>query len=214
MTLGARLKDGLDALGATADEAVCERLLAYLRLLEKWNRVYNLTAVRGPEAMLTQHVLDSAAVVPHLVGTTVLDVGSGAGLPGIPIALLCPHRRVTLLDSNHKKTTFLQQVAIELALTNVNVVCERVESWQPRQRFDVVISRAFAELSHFVAAAAHLCAADGMLYAMKGVYPHEELAHLPAGCLVTDVHTLRVPGAAAERHLVLMRPNPVAIGST
>lgn len=209
MSLDATLARGLADLALTADDAMRARLLAYVHLLDKWNRVYNLTAVRDVAAMLVHHVLDSAAVVPHLSGVSLVDVGSGGGLPGLPIAILCPQRHVTLLDSNHKKATFLRQAVIELALTNVTVTCERAEAWHPPQRFDVVISRAFAELAQFVTVAAHLCAPGGVMIAMKGVHPDEELASVPAGCAVAQVRRLTVPGLSGDRHLVFLQPNTV-----
>ena len=210
MTLDTRLDGGLAALALRADAGARERLLAYLQLLEKWNKVYNLTAVRDVDAMMTHHLLDSVAVVPHLVGATVVDVGSGAGLPGVPIAIMRPDIRVTLMDSSHKKAAFLQQAAIELALSNVTVVCDRAESWRPVHGYDVVISRAFAELSQFVAIAGHLCANEGVLIAMKGVYPDEALAAMPPGYRLVGVRRVAVPGLAADRHLVVLQPTAVA----
>lgn len=210
MSLETALEEGLRELGCPADATSRERLLRYLALLDKWNRVYNLTAVRDVNAMLAQHVLDSLAMRPHLAGHTLVDVGSGGGLPGIPIAIACPQREITLLDSNHKKATFLRQAVIELALTNVTVVHERAEVWRPARPFDIVISRAFAELAQFVSVAGHLCAPDGMMLAMKGVYPDEELAAVPPGFRVTEVQRLQVPGLAADRHLVLLQPATVA----
>jgi 16S rRNA (guanine527-N7)-methyltransferase len=202
MTLEAELARGLDALHLPLVHAIQHKLLDYVALVQKWNRVYNLTAVRDPERMLTHHVLDSLAVVPHLAGSRIVDVGSGAGLPGIPIAAAMPQSRVTLLESNHKKSTFLNQAAIELGLTNIDVENSRAEAWRPKNLFDVVISRAFSELGEFIAVAAHLRAADGVLVAMKGVYPYDELNQIPDGYRVQGVTPLSVPGLAAERHLV------------
>jgi 16S rRNA (guanine527-N7)-methyltransferase len=202
MTLEAELARGLDALHLSLVHSIQNKLLDYIALLQKWNRVYNLTAVRDPERMLTHHVLDSLAVVPHLGGGRIVDVGSGAGLPGIPIAMALPQSHVTLLESNHKKSTFLNQTAIELGLANIHVENSRAEAWRPEKLFDIVISRAFSEVGEFIAAAAHLCAADGLLAAMKGVYPYEELNQLPEGYRLQGVTPLRVPGLAAERHLV------------
>lgn len=179
-------------------------MLAYLDLLAKWNRVYNLTAVRDREHMVTQHLLDSLAVVPHLPGATLLDVGSGAGLPGIPIAIAAPDRSVTLLESNQKKTAFLQQAVAELGLANARVCRERIETWHTASRFDVIVSRAFADLATFVAAAGRLLAPGGLLAAMKGSYPQAELARLPDGFRTRLVRQLAVPGLAAARHLVLV----------
>lgn len=204
MSLAAGLAGGLEALDLLLPPAAHGKLLAYLALIEKWNRVYNLTAVRDPEKMLAHHVLDSLAVAPHLSGNTVLDVGSGAGLPGIPLSLARPAATVTLLEANHKKSAFLRQAAIELALDNVEVVTARVETWETPRRYDVVISRAFSDLAEFVALAGRLCAERGVLAAMKGVHPYEELTQLPAGYRVQKIVRLDVPGLSAERHLVLV----------
>ena len=205
MSLAAQLAHGLDTLKLSAVPEVQKQLLDYVSLIEKWNRVYNLTAVREPEKMLFHHVLDSLAVAPHVDGTFTLDVGSGAGLPGIPLALLNPHSSVTLLDSSHKKSAFLRQAVIELELANVEVVTSRVETWEAPRRFDVVISRAFSDLAEFVSLAGRLCADGGVLAAMKGVYPYDELAQLPAGYRMEKAISLAVPGLRAERHLVLIR---------
>jgi 16S rRNA (guanine527-N7)-methyltransferase len=205
MILEDELASGLDALCLPVDGDVARKLLDYIALIAKWNRVYNLTAVREPEKMLGLHVLDSLAVAKHLSGHAVLDVGSGAGLPGIPLAIARPELEVTLLDSNQKKTSFQQQAAIELGLSNVHPVNSRAESWESGRLFDTVISRAFAELSEFVTVAARHCAPGGVLAAMKGVYPNEEIARMPLGYTVSEVLPLGVPGVAAERHLVLVK---------
>jgi len=181
-------------------------LLNYVALMQKWNKVYNLTAVRDPQKMIIQHLLDSLAVLPHLVGRRIIDVGTGPGLPGIPLALANPALELTLLDSNHKKTSFLRQVCLELNLNNVTVVCERVEAWRPTEKYDVVISRAFSDLAEFVSLALYLCSDTGLMLAMKGIYPHEELTRLPATVELQGVESLKVPGLDAERHLVLLRP--------
>lgn len=185
-----------------ADEqiAVLER---YLDLLEKWNRVYNLTAIRERARMVTHHLLDSLSVLPHLRGPNVLDVGSGAGLPGIPVAIARPALRVTLLEANQKKSAFLTQAVGELRLANVTVVTERVESWRTEVRFDTIVSRAFADLGEFVSASGRLLAPQGVIAAMKGVHPFEEIERLPQGVRVLEVVRLAVPGLDAERHLVL-----------
>lgn len=206
MSLAAELAEGLESLGSALPVNAEERLLAYLALIEKWNRVYSLTAVRTPASMLYQHLLDSLAVLPHLAGERVLDVGSGAGLPGIPLAIARPHARVTLIDANHKKAAFLRQAAIELNLNNVAIVCDRVERWQPDGCFDVVVSRAFSDLGQFIELAGRLCSRDGVLAAMKGVYPHEELNQIPAGFKLSEVIALTIPGLEARRHLVIVRP--------
>ncbi len=200
------LQRGLLALGATLTDAQIERLERYLALLEKWNRVYNLTAIREPERMVTHHVLDSLAILPHVRGTRALDVGSGAGLPGIPLAIARPELAVTLLDANHKKAAFLQQVVAELALANAAVASARVESCPTDARFDTIVSRAFADLGEFVAASARLLAPGGVIAAMKGVHPRDEIARLPAGFRVREIVQLAVPLLDAERHLVLVEP--------
>jgi 16S rRNA (guanine527-N7)-methyltransferase len=202
MTLAQQLAQGVSELGLTLPAGAEERLLAYLALLQKWNRVYNLTAVREAHRMVSQHLLDCLAVAPHAAAETLLDVGSGAGLPGIPLALALPDARVTLLDSNHKKAAFLRQVVTELKLAHTEVVCERVESWKPRAGFAVVISRAFSDLAELVSLAGRHLAQGGRLLAMKGVHPYEEIAQLPRDWRLLEVIPLRVPGLRAQRHLV------------
>jgi len=204
----ALLADGLRALGGALPTGAEARLQAYVALLAKWNRAYNLTAIREPERMVTHHVLDALAILPHLPArddVRVLDVGSGGGVPGLPLAIARPAWRVTLLDANSKKTAFLTQAAIELPAGNVEVVTARVEAFTPPRRFDVVVSRAFSELADFVDGAARHVARDGVLAAMKGVYPHEEIAQLPAGASVVAAPAITVPGLDAARHLVLLR---------
>jgi 16S rRNA (guanine527-N7)-methyltransferase len=205
MNLTDKLAIGLHELGLDELQTCIPRLLDYLALLAKWNKVYNLTAVRDLERMLPQHVLDSLAVLPYIKGGNLLDVGSGGGLPGIPLAIAMPEMPITLLDSNHKKAAFLQQACIELRLANVSVVCERVEAWQPPRKFDIVISRAFSELAMFAKLSSHLCATGGVMLAMKGVFPHEETSVLPANIVVEQIIPLKVPALEAERHLVVMR---------
>ncbi len=202
----ATLAAGLARLNLALPVETQQKLLDYLALVQKWNRVYNLTAVRDASKMLTHHVLDSLAVVPHVSqATSLLDVGSGAGLPGIPLALALPHVRVTLLDSNQKKAAFLSQAILELGLCNAAVVCERVEKYQPRQLFGVIVSRAFSTLADFVALAGHLLAPGGALLAMKGVHPAAEIADVPAGFKLSAVTPLAVPGLDAKRHLVFLK---------
>ena len=201
-----RLQRGCAALGVDLDAAAQERLLAYLELLAKWNRVHNLTAVRDPEQMVAQHLLDSLAVLPRLAAcNSLIDVGSGGGLPGIPLAIARPQMAVTLLDSSAKKTAFLRQAQLELGLDNLVVVCARVEAYQPETPFEVVISRAFADLSEFAALAAHLCAPNGVLLAMKGLYPYEEIERLPSEVAMVEVVPLRVPELEAQRHLAVLK---------
>jgi len=204
MSAADQLKRGLIALGLTLDRDTQQRLLDYIALIEKWNRVYNLTAIREPEKMVSRHLLDSLAVAPHLHAKRLLDVGSGAGLPGIPLALAKPDTHVILLDSNHKKAAFLNQAVIELKLKNAEVCSERVESWQTQNRFDVIISRAFSDMGEFVRITRHLLAPGGMFAAMKGLYPYEEIDKLPPGCKVQQVLPLAIPGLEGARHLVLI----------
>jgi 16S rRNA (guanine527-N7)-methyltransferase len=197
------LADGLVAEEITLSQETQQKLLGYLDLLAKWNKVHNLTAVRDPEEMVKLHLLDSLAVLPHIRSGNLLDVGSGAGLPGIPIALARPELKVTVLDSSHKKATFLRQAKGELGLNNLDVVCARVEEYQPEQKFDQVISRAFSDIAEFVKLTAHLRSADGMWLAMKGIYPYDELAQLKD--LSVEVVPLTVSGLDAQRHLVILK---------
>ena len=203
MSIEASIRQGASALGLALPDEAAARMAQHVALIEKWNRVHNLTAVREPEQMAILHVLDSLSLVPHLgAAATLLDVGAGAGFPGIPVALARPDIAVTLLDSSHKKTTFLEQAKAELKLANVTVACERVEQWKPATRYDVVVSRAFADLSDFVGLAAHLMAPGGRILAMKGVYPYEEIARIPGTHRVSEVVELKVPTLDAKRHLV------------
>jgi 16S rRNA (guanine527-N7)-methyltransferase len=205
MSLEEQVAAGLEAMGIDLPAAARARLVAHLELIAKWNRIHNLTAVRETAQMVVLHLLDSLAVLPHVAGAvTLVDVGSGAGLPGIPIAIAQPRTQVTLLDSSHKKCAFLRQAKTELALDNVAVVCDRVENWKPDAKFDAVISRAFADLADFVAQAQHLVAPGGRLIAMKGVYPFDEIAKVPATHRVAQVLELAVPQLEARRHLVVV----------
>jgi 16S rRNA (guanine527-N7)-methyltransferase len=198
------LEQGVEKLGIRLPPTAEQRLLDYLALMQKWNRVYSLTAIRDVSKSVSHHLLDSLAVVPHLEGEQILDVGSGPGLPGIPMAIAHPDWHVTLLDSNHKKVSFLNQAVAELKLTNAEVRRERVEQWRPPMLFNVVISRAFSELADFVRLAGHLLAPGGRLAAMKGLYPYEEIAQMPDGYRVIKVVPLSVPGVEGERHLVMI----------
>jgi 16S rRNA (guanine527-N7)-methyltransferase len=201
------LIDGLQSLGLSLSSDACAKLDAYVALLAKWNRTYNLTAIREPARMVTHHLLDALAVVPHLPQRAmlrVLDVGAGAGVPGIPLAIARPQWNIVMVDSNHKKVAFLTQAAIELALPNVRAIAGRVEDLVDEPMFDVVISRAFADLSTFAQLAARHVAPTGHLYAMKGVFPKEEIAALPPSSEVIATPVLHVPGVDAERHLIVM----------
>jgi 16S rRNA (guanine527-N7)-methyltransferase len=206
MTAEQRLAAGIAALGLALPDGAEAKLLAYLALLHKWNRVYNLTAVRDAERMVTHHLLDSLVAVPYFQGERVLDVGSGGGLPGIPLAIARPELQVTLIDSIAKKTAFLLQAKAELGLKNLQVVTGRVEEFRTETGFDVVTSRAFSDLKEFVTLTRHLLTPTGRWLAMKGLYPNEEIAGMPPGVRVSADHTLVVPGLEASRHLIILEP--------
>jgi len=207
MTPQAALDRGLGELALALPSGAPAKLLAYLGLLAKWNKTYNLTAIRDPLQVVSHHVLDSLSVLHDLseCAGTLADVGSGGGLPGIPIAIAEPARRVTLNDASEKKGAFLRQAVIELGLSNATVHVGRVEDWRPAEGFAVVISRGFASLVDFLASCRHLAAPSGVLAAMKGTYPRDELAQVPADCDCHEVKRLKVPLLDAERHLVLCR---------
>ena len=203
--LAAQLRAGVEALGLTLSAGQQSALLAYLALLGKWNRTYNLTAIHEPERMLTHHLLDSLAVLPHVGEGPLLDVGSGGGLPGIPLAIARPGLAVTLIDASQKKCGFMQQAAIELKLPNVKVLHGRVEAL-PASAYGQIASRAFSDLSEFVRLTRALLAPGGHWLAMKGVLPHEELAQVRnmPGVRGVEHHRLQVPGLDAERHLIIL----------
>ena len=204
MSVQLQLAAGIAALGLSLPEGAEAKLLAYLTLLDKWNRVYNLTAVRDVERMVSHHLLDSLAAVPFFEGGAVLDVGSGGGLPGIPLAIARPDIQVTLIDSIAKKTAFLLQAKAELGLENLKVVTGRVEAFRPETPFDVITSRAFSDLKEFVTLTRHLLKPAGFWLAMKGLMPHEEIILLPHWARVSANHALVVPGLEASRHLIVM----------
>jgi 16S rRNA (guanine527-N7)-methyltransferase len=196
------LPDGARALALDLDEARVNRMLAHLDLMDEWNARMNLTAIRERPQQITKHVLDSLSVLPYLQGTQVADVGSGAGFPGIPLAIAEPDRRFVLLESTGKKCRFLEHVRETLGLGNVTVVQARAEAYQPEQRFETVIARAVGPLADLVRVAGHLVTGSGRLLAMKGRYPASELAVRLNGWKIIDVHRLSVPGLDEERHLV------------
>jgi 16S rRNA (guanine527-N7)-methyltransferase len=206
-----QLAEGMDELALPYDSQLLEKLIRFLCLLERWNRVYNLTSVHGIERMVGTHLLDSLAALTYVHGSNVIDVGTGGGLPGVPLALACPEKHFVLLDSNAKKTRFVQQAVIELALENVTVVHGRVESFQRKKPFDTVMTRAFSALGDTLVQTAHLIAPGGRLLAWKGRFPVEELRCLSQsqgpsaqGCTIVS---LCVPGMEAERHLVCWSPS-------
>jgi 16S rRNA (guanine527-N7)-methyltransferase len=205
----ARLRAGVAELGLAPSAQAVELLLDYLELLSRWNATYNLTAVRDPLAMVTSHLLDSLAVAHLVRGERVADIGSGAGLPGIPLAILSPERQITLIDANGKKTRFLREAVRALRLTNVSIQARRVES--VTGEFDTVTARAFASIADMLRLAGHLLAADGILLALKGQLHKEEILGLPDGFVVDEVTPLRVPGLAAARHAVIIQRAQAAI---
>lgn len=202
------LRDGLGRLQLPLGAAAQAKLLAYVGLLDRWNRTYNLTAVRDPVDMVSKHILDSLAVLPMAGKGRLLDVGSGAGLPGIPLAIARAELEVTLVDSAGKKVRFMNHVKRELALANVHPLHTRVEDLEPGEPFDTVISRAFASLTSFAEAVRPAAGTGSRLLAMKGRYPDEEIAALPAWVSVRSVEKLVVPGLHENRHLVIMTVNP------
>ncbi|MDI3324174.1 16S rRNA (guanine(527)-N(7))-methyltransferase RsmG [Pontibacterium granulatum] len=197
------LERGLDRMNLTLEAGQIDTLMAYLQMLIKWNKAYNLTAVRDPQEMVSRHLLDSLSVLPYIRNEALIDVGSGPGLPGIPLAICRPDLQITTLDSNGKKTRFQLQAKIELKLDNLTVVHERVEKYQV-EPFKQVISRAFASLEDMIHWTRHLCAEEGVFLAMKGLYPDEELAALPTDIVVKDSHRLQVPDTDGERHLLIL----------
>ena len=200
--LQAQLDHGIAALGLDLPAQARTCLLDYVDLLARWNAAYNLTAVRDRPAMVTRHLLDSLAVAPHVRGDSLADIGSGAGLPGLVLAIVAPRRRVTLIDTNGKKCRFQREAVRVLGLDNVEVVQARVEDH--RGRYDCVIARAFASLADMLAMGGHLLADDGRWLAMKGRHPDAELAALPAGFRLESEHVLHVPGLDGERHLLVL----------
>ncbi|MPS47441.1 MULTISPECIES: 16S rRNA (guanine(527)-N(7))-methyltransferase RsmG [Methylobacillus] len=202
MKLQQKLETGIRQLGLDLPAEVTEKLLAYLALLAKWNKVHNLTAVRDPEDMVTLHLLDSLSVLPHVPSGSLLDVGSGAGLPGIVLAICRPDLQVTTIDAVQKKASFMRQAKAELQIDNLQVVAGRVEQFEPEAPFDTVISRAFSEIALFVKLTRHLMAEDGLWLAMKGQMPQEELGAV--ALKPAKIMSLIVPGLDAQRHLVFL----------
>ena len=189
-------------LAQPLDDKQQAMLIRYVELLNKWNKSYNLTAVRKPEQMITRHLLDSLSICPNLRGKYILDVGTGAGLPGIPLAIAFPNRQFTLLDSNNKKTRFVTQAVSELELSNVDVVQSRVENFQSVELFDTIITRAYSAIGDMVEQTAHLLAGDGIFLAMKGINPIAEIDELPKNYAVIENHVIKVPGLDEKRHLL------------
>ncbi len=201
-TLRGDLNDGLGVLAL--DPALAKPLLAYLALLDRWNRTYNLTAIRDPAEMVVKHLLDSLAMAPFVAGGTLADLGTGAGLPGIPLAVANPALHVTLVESNGKKARFLREAVRTLPLPNARVAESRIEALDEPGQYDAIVARALATLPLIVQLGGHLLKPGGRLLAMKGTIPEDEIAALPAGWRVEGVHLLVVPGLIAERHLVVV----------
>ena len=199
-------RDGLETLGLPLEDGQIDTLFAYLALLQQWNHAYNLTAIRDPEMMVTHHLLDSLSIATHVKGERIIDVGTGPGLPGIPLAICFPERQFTLLDSNGKKIRFLFQVKTTLGLDNVQQLQSRAEHYCPEQLFDAAISRAFTSLAGMTETCAHLLSKHGRFYAMKGQYPEQELSDLPKHYNVVGSHRLVVPGIDGHRHLIEIAP--------
>ncbi|MBL8397094.1 MAG: 16S rRNA (guanine(527)-N(7))-methyltransferase RsmG [Candidatus Accumulibacter sp.] len=204
MTPSAQLAEGVQRLGLELPAKVQAKLLAYLALLDKWNRTYQLTSLRDTAQAVSGHLLDSLALLPYIEADRVLDVGSGGGLPGIPLAIASERLQLVLLDSNSKKCAFLRQAAIELTLPNIAVHCGRVENYQPSTGFPVIVARAFADLTELIRLTRHLLRDGGCWMAMKGRRPDEELAALPAEVMVQAVHRLQIPGVIGERHVLII----------
>ncbi len=200
------LEDGILELGLEERLGGDDLLMEYVTELMNWNRVYNLTSVRKPTDIITRHILDSLTILDHLHGDRILDIGTGAGLPGIPLAIACPEREFVLLDSSSKKLRFVQQTLGILNLDNVMLENTRVDEYQADEPYDTIICRAFSDLPDFYRYAEPLCSTEGRMLAMKGVYPMTEVESLEDKSVIDDVVALKVPGLDAERHLVIMQP--------
>ncbi|MBT1446221.1 16S rRNA (guanine(527)-N(7))-methyltransferase RsmG [Shewanella sp. JM162201] len=200
--LAKQLSQAIAKTGLTVSDSQQQQLLGFVALLDKWNKAYNLTSVREPAQMLTRHILDSLVVSPHLKGERFIDVGTGPGLPGIPLAIINPDKEFVLLDSLGKRIRFQKQVALELGLKNISSVESRVELYQPEQGFDGVLSRAFASVGDMLSWCHHLPAADGCFYALKGQLSEDEMAGIPAGFTLLETIRLEVPGLDEQRHLL------------
>ena len=205
-SLLARLQQGVEAMGLTASNLPLQDYLSYVELLVQWNSAYNLTAIRDPEKMLAYHILDSLSILPFIHGDECLDVGTGAGLPGMILALAKPDTRWTLLDGNNKKTRFVQQAVITLNLKNVEVICSRIEKYKPEHYFSTIVSRAFTSLNDFYTCSRHLLVPGGSLLAMKGPDPENEISDLSAEVFSAKITLLSVPGVKAGRTLVQIVP--------
>ncbi len=207
MNLANNLRQGLDALQLKLSDSTQTQLLNYLELLVKWNRVYNLTGVRDVAQMIPKHILDSLTVLPYVRGAQILDVGTGAGLPGLILAMARPDWQCVLLDSNAKKIRFVKQAIIELDIKNAVAECTRIEAFHPSYKFNTIISRAYTSLFRFYTQTGRLCTMDGGLLAMKGVYPETEMAEMADLPVHLESFSLEIPKEAAQRHLIVMQIN-------
>lgn len=205
MTHFALIQSGIQKMGVDLPDEIINKLVDYLSLLQKWNKAYNLTAIRDVEQMINRHLIDSLSTIPYIKGDNIIDVGTGPGLPGMVLAICFPKKKFTLLDSNGKKTRFLTQVKMELAIDNVNIANERVEQHNKQGIYDHVISRAFASLKDMIEWTLPLPAENGNFLAMKGMYPTEEIQALPKTVTVENVYKLSVTNVNEERHLVVMK---------
>lgn len=203
--LRARLDAGAEQLGLSLSEEQATKLVRYVELMNKWNKAYNLTSVRSPEQMMTRHIVDSLAILPFISGKRIIDVGTGPGLPGMPLAIMMPQSEFTLLDSLGKRVRFMKQCVHELNLSNVTPVQSRVEAFDPGPGFDIVLSRAFASLKDMLHWCAHLVDSSGTFMALKGQYPHDEIAQVSSHFHIEEVHSLAVPGLDEERHLIAVK---------
>lgn len=199
-----QLQQGLNELFLSVSETIQKKLIHFLSLLSKWNTAYNLTAINEPEKMVSHHLLDSLIINKYLRGHRIIDVGTGAGLPGIPLALINPEKNFVLLDSLKKRTTFLQQICYDLGINNIEIVTNRVQDYQPELKFDQIITRAYAALPEMLKSTSHLAAAATQFLAMKGANFQEELELVPNSYTIVAIHNLIVPGLNAERHLIVL----------
>lgn len=198
---------GFKELNCAPNEDQQDKLKKYIAMLERWNNTYNLTAIRDPKEMIPMHIFDSLSVADYIQGETCLDIGSGAGLPTIPLAIMQPERQFMAIDTNGKKTRFIQQTIIELGLKNVQVSQTRIENWKPRIKYDAIISRAFASIYDFLTFSSAQLATNGILYAMKGQYPEGELQYIPKQYILSQCHSITVPFVEGERHLLEFKIN-------
>jgi 16S rRNA (guanine527-N7)-methyltransferase len=198
------LQQALTNNGFVVSPDIQQSFLQYLYLMQRWNHIYNLTAILDIEKMIMLHIIDSLSISPYLYGNHIIDIGTGAGLPGIPLALMHPEKHITLLDSNNKKTRFLTQVLIDLKIKNITIISSRCENFHPEQRFDSILSRAFASLKVMLHTTQHMLKEHGQFLAMKGSFPAQELLDIPQGFKIHAVHLLQIQGLDAERHLICL----------